>query len=93
MVDIPLGAQQLGQQDPAAGGAPEGVVAQAHEFVVVLAVGAEAAGGDGHSPLQVPVQPYLGTVGLLKVVDELLGGGGQLQLLGPALEAPPRLTG
>ena len=27
VVDIPLGAQQFGQEDTAAGGAPEGVVA------------------------------------------------------------------
>ena len=88
-LDVSLGAQQLGQQDRAAGGAPEGVVAQAHELVVVLAVGAQAAQGDGHAALQIPVQAGLGPVGLLKVVEELLGGGGELQLLGTALEVGP----
>ena len=39
--------------------------------------------------LQVPVQPGLGPVRLLKVVEELLGGGGELQLLGHAPEGGP----
>ena len=89
MVNIPLGAQQLGQQDSAAGGAPEGVVAQAHELVVVLGVRAQASGGDGHAALQLPLGVGLGPVGLLEVVDELLGGGGEVQLLGSAPEALP----
>ena len=66
-------------------------MAQAHELVVVLAVGAQAAQGDGHAALQIPVQTGLGPVGLLKVVEELLGGGGELQLLGTALEIGPVL--
>ena len=79
---IPLGAQQLGQQDRAAGSAAQGVVAQTHELIVVLGVGPQAAQGDSHAALQLPVQLGLGTVGLLKVVEELLGGGGRGQLLG-----------
>ena len=64
---------------------------QAHKLVVVLGVRTEASGGDSHAALQLPVGPGLGTVGLLEVVDKLLGGGGEVQLLGPALEAPPDL--
>ncbi|CAN3977287.1 DNA polymerase III subunit tau, partial [Dysosmobacter welbionis] len=45
--------------------------------------------GHGHAVLQVPVQPGLGPVRLLKVVEELLGGGGELQLLGYAPEGGP----
>ena len=62
---------------------------QAHKFVVVLAVGAQASGGDSHAALQLPVGPGLRTVGLLEVVDKLLGGGGEVQLLSPALEVFP----
>ena len=91
VVDIPLGAQQLGQQNPAAGGTAQGVVAQAHKFVVILAVRTEASGGDGHAALQIPLGVGLGPVGLLEVVDKLLGGGGEVQLLGPALKALPDL--
>ena len=64
-------------------------MAETHKLVVVLGVGAEASGGDGHAALQLPLGVGLGPVGLLKVVDELLGGGGELQLLGPALKIPP----
>ena len=67
-----------------AGGAPEGVVGEADELVVVLGVLTQTAQGDGHAALQLPVQLGLGTVGLLEVVQELLGCGGQLQLLGTA---------
>ena len=88
-VHIALSAQQLGQQDRAAGSTPEGVVAQAHEFIVVLGVRTQAAQRDGHAALQLTVQLGLGTVWLLEVMDKLLGRGGKLQLLGSALEIGP----
>ena len=69
--------------------APRSVVGEAHELVVVLGVRPQAAHGHGHAVLQVPVQPGLGPVRLLKVVEELLGGGGELQLLGYAPEGGP----
>ena len=46
----------------AARGAPQGVVGQAHKFVVILGVGAQAADGNGHAALQIPVQFGLGPV-------------------------------
>ena len=88
-VHVSLGAQQLRQEHRAARSAPQGVVGEAHELVVVLGVRPQAAHGHGHAVLQVPVQPGLGAVRLLKVVQELLGGRGQGQLLSTALEARP----
>ena len=88
-VHVSLGAQQLRQEHRAARSAPQGVVGEAHELVVVLGVRPQAAHGHGHAVLQVPVQPGLGPVRLLKVVEELLGGGGELQLLGYAPEGGP----
>ena len=52
-------------------------MAQTHKLIVVLSVRTQAAQRDGHAALQLPVQLGLGTVGLLKVVEELLGGGGE----------------
>ena len=63
---------------------------QADELVVVLRVGTQAADADRHAALTHPVQPGLGAVGLLKVVQELLGSGGQGQLLGPAGKLCPK---
>ena len=90
--DVALFAQQLGQQDSAAGGAAEGVVAQADELIVVLGVGPQTADGHGHAVFQIPVQTGLGTVGLLKIVEELLGSRGQFQLLGGTAEVGPVLA-
>ena len=55
----------------------EGVVGQTDELVVVLGVGTQPADAHGHAALGHPVQPGLGAVRLLKVVQELLGGRGQ----------------
>ena len=87
--DIIFRAQQLCQQHRAAGRTPKGVVAEADELVIILGIGPQAAGRYRHTVLQHPVQPGLGTVRLLEIVQELLGGGGQLQLLGPARETSP----
>ena len=71
-VHVSLGAQQLCQEHRAARSAPQGVVGEAHELVVVLGVRPQAAHGHGHAVLQVPVQPGLGPVRLLKVVGSFL---------------------
>ena len=62
-LNIALFAQQLRQKHRAAGSAPEGIVAQAHELVVILGVLPQAAQGDGHAVLQHPVQLGLGAEG------------------------------
>ena len=62
---------------------------QTDKLIVVLRIGAEPPDGHGHAVLQVPVQPGLGAVGLLKIVQELLRGHGELKLLGTALEFRP----
>src|SRR5699024_4209434 len=89
-VQIALGCQQLGQQDAAAGRTPQGVVAHAGKLVVKEGVLPQAADADGHAVLGVAVQLGLGAVVLLKIVEELLGRAGQLQLLGGAAELLPR---
>lgn len=89
MIDIALGAQQLGQQDSAACSTPQGIVGQAHELIVILCVLTEPPHGNRHSAFQLTVQLGLGTVWLLEVMDKLLGRGGKLQLLGSALEIGP----
>ena len=50
-LNIPFRAQQLGQQDGAAGGAAQGVVGQAHELVVVLGIRAQSADRNTHAAL------------------------------------------
>lgn len=89
-LDIPLRAEKLSKENRTAGRAAEGVVGQTDELVVVLGVGTQPADAHGHAALGHPVQPGLGAVRLLKVVQELLGGRGQGQLLGTALGSPPR---
>ena len=64
-------------------------MAEADEFVIVLRVRPQASDGNSHAVLQHPVQPGLGTVGLLKVVQELLGSGGQVQFLSASGEIRP----
>ena len=64
---------------------------QTHELVVEVAVLAEAADGHAHTAVDVAVKSGLRTVILLEVSDELLGGVGQLQLLGQTLEVSPCL--
>ena len=71
-----VGAEQLGQQDGAAGGTAQGVVGQTHKLIIVLAVLAQTTQGYGHTTLQVAVQLGLGHIILLKILEELLGGGG-----------------
>ena len=91
-LDPAFGAEKLCQEHGAAGGAPQGVVAEADELIVVLGVRPQAADGHRHAVFQHPVQTGLGTVVLLKVVEELLGSGGEVQLLGlPAEGGPVRL--
>src|SRR5699024_7015956 len=67
----------------------QGVVGETDELIVILGVGAEPSGADGHTVLGHAVQTGLGTVGLGEVVDKLLGGGGEVQLLGAAPEGLP----
>ena len=66
-------------------------MAQAHELVVVLGILPQTAQRDGHAVLQHPIQLGLGTVRLLKIVKELLGGGGEFQLLRRPPESGPVL--
>ena len=61
------------------------------ELVVVEAILAKASCGDTHTAVDVAVEASLGTVILLKIGDELLGGRGQTESLGLTLEAFPRL--
>src|SRR5699024_12330238 len=49
----------------------------------------QASDGYRHAVLQIPVQPGLGTILLLKIVEELLGGGGKIQFLGRSAEGGP----
>ena len=62
---------------------------EADELVVILGVGTQTADGYLHAALVHTVQPGLRTVGLLEVVQEQLGCGGELQLLGAALVGGP----
>mgnify|MGYP000765691330 CR=1 FL=1 len=64
---------------------------QADEFVIVLRIGAQTADGDGHTALKHTVELRLRTVGFLKVMQELLRGTGQLQILCGTVEFLPGL--
>src|SRR5699024_5253341 len=86
---VALRAQQLGQLDGAAGGAAQGVVAEAGELVVVLRVLAQAANGYLHAALVHAVEAGLRAVGLVKVAQELLRRAGEAQLLRAAPELRP----
>ena len=89
--DIIIRAQQFGEQHRAAGGTAQGVVGQTDELVVVLAVLAQTAEGDGHTALEVAVQLGLRHIVFLEIFEELLGCRGEFQLLRTAREIVPLL--
>ena len=80
-VKIALGSQQLGQQHRAAGSA-------AQRGVVILT---QTANADSHAVFQHTVQLGLRAVIFLKVMQELLRGAGQLQILCGTVEFLPGL--
>ena len=92
-IEVSLGRQQLRCQDSAAGCPPQSVVGKADKLHVVDMVGADTPHRNSHATLQISIQTGLGTVILLKHMEELLGGTGQSQLLRFALEAAHQLFG
>ena len=62
---------------------------QTYELPVVYDILSQTTGRYCHAALYVAIQLRLGTIILFKVVDELLGGGGELQLLSAALKTGP----
>lgn len=63
---------------PAACRAANSIMAQAHKLIVKNAVFPQAADGNAHAVLKIPVQPRLGMGGIFAVLQEGLGRAGKL---------------
>ena len=64
---------------------------KANKFIVILRIFAKSAHGNGHSVLKLSFRVNLRTVGLFKIVKELLGSAGKLKTLCLAGIFLPRL--
>ena len=62
---------------------------QADELVIVLVILAQAADADSHAVFQHAIQLGLRAIVFLKIMQELLRGTGQIQVLGRAMEFLP----
>lgn len=90
-LDQILGAEQLGGQNAAACRAANSIMAQAHKLIVKNAVFPQAADGNAHAVLKIPVQPRLRMGGIFAVLQEGLGRAGKLQALRFGFKAVPAL--
>ena len=89
--NIALCCEQFRAQYAAACGAADRVVGKSDKFPVKQGIFSETSDGDAHALLIVYIQSYLGTVILLKVLDELLRRAGKVLLLGHAAEGAERI--
>ena len=87
--DEALCAEELCKKDCAAGGAPESIVAETYEFIVVLSVFAQSAHGYRHAVFKIAVKLGLRHVVFLEIVEEFLRGGGQSKRGRQTLEIVP----
>ena len=91
-VKIALGSQYARPAAPRRRQRPrQRVVGQADELVVVLVILTQTANADSHAVFQHTVQLGLRAVIFLKVMQELLWGAGQLQILCGTVEFLPGL--
>ena len=80
--DITERLEHFGAFERTAGGTAQRVVSQPHELPVKDRILAQTADGHGHTVLQLTLAVNLRAIRLGKVVQELFGRAGQLQLLG-----------